>query len=66
MIIAFIKQYGSASRKDIDDLLLNKLSDALSEQQKLNKIKNLLYAMSRKDKTIKNIGSDRKPAWVLT
>jgi len=34
MIISFITEYGSASRKDIDNLLLDKLSDALDEQQK--------------------------------
>jgi ATP-dependent DNA helicase RecG len=66
MIIAFLKKYDSASREDINNLLLDKLSDALNEQQKLNKIKNFLYSMSKKDKTIKNLGSDRKPKWVLT
>ena len=65
MIIAFIKKYGSAARKDIDELLLRHLSDALDEKQKRNKIGNLLYAMSKKDKTIKNNGSNRKPKWVL-
>lgn len=34
LIMAFIKQYGSASRKDIDNLLLDKLSDALEIKQK--------------------------------
>ncbi len=65
LIIAFLEKYDSASRQDINNLLLDKLSDALTEQQKLNKIKNLLYAMSKKDKTIKNLGSDRKPRWEL-
>lgn len=65
MILAFIKRYGSASRKDIDELLLKHLSRALNEGQKRNKISNLLYAMSTKDKTIKNIGSRRVPKWVI-
>lgn len=65
MIIAFISKYGSASRKDIDKLILDKLSDALNETQKLNKMSNLLYAMSKKDKIIKNAGSARKPKWIL-
>lgn len=65
MIIAFLDKYGSANRKDIDKLLMDKLSDALSEKQKRSKISNLLYTMSKKDKTIKNTGSDHKPIWVL-
>lgn len=65
MILAFIKRYGSASRKDIDGLLLRCLSGALNENQKRNKVSNLLYAMSKGDKTIRNEGSNRKPKWVL-
>jgi ATP-dependent DNA helicase RecG len=65
MIIAFIKKYGSASRKEIDDLLIGKLSDALEEKQKRNKIHNLLHEMFKKDGTIRNIGSKRKSKWVL-
>jgi ATP-dependent DNA helicase RecG len=65
MISAFIRKYRSASRKDIDALLLKHLSDALDERQKRNKVTNLLYAMSKRDKTIKNAGTNRKPKWVL-
>lgn len=64
-IISHIKTFGSASRQDIDELLMNKLSDSLDEKQKLNKIHNLLNTMSRKDKTIRNEGSAKKPQWVL-
>jgi len=66
MIIAFIKKYKSASRRDIDDLLIDKLSDALNEKQKKNKIRNLIYEMSKKDKSIENISSAVKPKWILT
>ena len=65
MIIAYIKKYGSAGRKDIDKLLTDKLSDALDKSQKRNKISNLLRAMSKKDKTIKNKGTTRKPIWII-
>jgi ATP-dependent DNA helicase RecG len=65
MIITFIRNYNSASRKDVDELLLKHLSDALDEKQKRNKIGNLLYAMSKRDNIIKNIGSRRKPKWIL-
>ena len=66
MIIAFLERYNFATRQDINNLLLDKLSDALNEQQKLNKIRNLIYSMSKKEKTIKNLGSDRNSKWVLT
>jgi len=66
MVVAYLKKYTSASRQDIDKLLLNKLSDALSDQQKKNKISNLLAQMSKKDKTVKNKGSSRTPKWILT
>ena len=64
MIIAFIQKYGSASRKELDDLLLEKLSAALNEKQKVNKVGNLITSL-RIDGTIKNNGSDKKSSWVL-
>lgn len=66
MILAFVKEYGTASRQGINDLITDKLSDALNEKQKRNKVTNLLSEMSKKDKTIKNTGSDKKPNWILT
>ena len=65
MILDFIGEFGSASRKDIDDLLMDKLSDALTKAQKKNRISNLLAAMARKDGSIRNQGSDKQSAWVL-
>jgi ATP-dependent DNA helicase RecG len=66
MIISLIKKFGAASRNDIDKLLLDKLSDVLDENQKNKKIDNLLQEMAKKDGTIKNIGSRKKPNWTLT
>lgn len=65
MIIEFLSKFGTASRRDIDKLLTDKLSDVLSEEQKRKKISNLLYYMAKRDRTIKNIGSDHKSTWVL-
>lgn len=64
MIIAFVEKYKSASRKDIDDLLMDKLSDVLDDNQKKNKIRNIISAMKREKKII-NRGSRKKPKWVL-
>ena len=65
MIVAYIKKYSSASRNEIDELLLNKLPDILDQKQKKIKIMNLLAEMARKDKAIKNIGATKTPKWVL-
>ena len=47
LIVQYIEKFGAASRKEIDVLLMDKLSDVLSEQQKKNKIKNLLYSLNK-------------------
>ncbi len=66
MVIKFIKKYSMASREDIDSLILDKISDTLSQKQKRTKIRNLLYEMSKKDKTIFNASkSTNKPVWKL-
>lgn len=67
MIIDFIRKYDKASRNDIDNLIIDKISDALTDTQKRNKIRNLLYEMSKKDGTIYNAStSTANPEWELT
>ena len=66
MIIDFITEYGKATKEDLDKLILDKLSQVLDEPQKKNKLRNLIYAMHNKDKTIVNKGSTRKPIWMLS
>ncbi|MBF0293529.1 MAG: putative DNA binding domain-containing protein [Nitrospinae bacterium] len=62
LILAVIRECQPVSREDIDKLLLNKLPEAMTPQQKINKIHNLLASLS--GKTIRNIGSRRIPKWV--
>lgn len=64
MILGLLKKFGSASRQEIDRLLAGKLSDALDEEQKQNKISNLLSNL-RRAKRIRNAGSRKAPVWVL-
>ncbi|GAA5132111.1 ATP-binding protein [Alloalcanivorax gelatiniphagus] len=45
LICEYIGQFGQAKRADIDRLLLDKLPDVLDEQQKANKIRNLLQSL---------------------
>jgi ATP-dependent DNA helicase RecG len=47
MIVAYLTKFGEAKREDIDKLLIDKLSDALDEDQKRNVITNLLQEMRR-------------------
>jgi len=56
MIIEYLQKFGQASPKDIDELLIRKLPEILSPEQKKNMIKNLLQEMAKKDETIRNTG----------
>lgn len=64
MILDYIDKYGSASKANIDQLLLDILPAVLDEKQKLNKVRNLIYALSKKDKIIENQGTTRHPKWI--
>ena len=61
LIVQYIEKFGVASRREIDELLMNKLSDVLSEEQKKNKIKNLLYFLAKRNV----IKLNDKRQWVL-
>lgn len=64
LVIDYLEKFDSASRKEIDQLLWNKLSDALNENQKLRKINNLLTLMHHKG-LIQRTGSRKTPIWQL-
>jgi ATP-dependent DNA helicase RecG len=59
-----IKEHGSMTRKQIDDLLWNKLPDWMNDQQRKNKVTNLLTAC-RKSGRITNEGTYVQSKWVL-
>lgn len=61
-----IRRFGSATRQELEALILDKLSNVLDNKQKANKIKNLLYAMCRFDKSIVKTGGMRKGKWMAT
>ena len=64
LIMDYLTKFGSANRREIDTLLLDKLSDALDDEQKESKIGNLLTSM-RQAGRIENTGSRKAPQWVL-
>lgn len=64
LVTDYLTQFGGASRQEINDLLWDKLSDALDDGQKRNKITNLLAKMRRQG-VIRNSGTSRKPRWTF-
>lgn len=64
MILEYLDKYGEASKQDIIKLLKDILPGVLNDGQNKNKISNIVYAMSKKDKTIHNEGTSRMPKWV--
>jgi ATP-dependent DNA helicase RecG len=63
MILEYLDKYNTASKQDIDKLILDILPDILDMNKKANKVRNLVYAMSKRDKTIINKGTTRNPIW---
>jgi ATP-dependent DNA helicase RecG len=65
MVVAYLRTYREARWPEIEDLLLDRVSDALNEKQKREFIKSLLKEM-RKEGTIVTVGKTRGAKWVLT
>lgn len=61
MIVSYLKSFNGATRSELNSLLKSKLSDILTEEQKIRKIGNLLSGM-RKNNIIK-LGANKK--WIL-
>lgn len=65
LIIEYLKQYGKAKRRDIKELLWDKLPDALSEKQKENKIHNILTALRKRGVIDTDSDNQQKSCWIL-
>ena len=66
LVIEYLRKFKQASRKDIDELLMDKLPDLLNYEQKRNKIRNLLQRLSKKKGVIQNNGTFKNPEWGLS
>ncbi len=65
MIIHFIKKLKRTDRESINKLMFGIFDKSLNEKQKQDKVKNMLYKLS-KEGLIKNIsGSRKKSIWIL-
>jgi len=65
MVIEYLKKFKEVDKKTIENLILDKVSDALSEEQKHLFVKNLLQDL-RKEGLITSTGGTKFAKWVLT
>lgn len=63
-ILDYLKKFGYASRKDINNLIYPKLPDLLNNEEKNARVKYLLSKL-RKEGKITNLGSDKNSEWHL-
>lgn len=61
LIVEYIKKFGKASRKEIETLLFDKLSDVMNDSQKYNKVSNLLSSLRSEEKIKVSSGK----SWIL-
>lgn len=66
MIVDYLEKFGKAQRKDIRELLWDKLPGVLTDAQKERKILTLLTALKRKEKIKTSSDNKQKAYWVLT
>jgi len=64
LLTDYLRKFGRADRAEINKLLLPKLSEALTAQQKYNKVSFLLTKLRRRGDIV-NRGSDKAPNWTL-
>lgn len=65
LVVDYLKKYGQATRRELDELLLPKLSDVLDASQKAHKVRNLIQAM-RRDELIYRDGPKATAEWRLS
>ena len=65
LVLKFIDDFGQITKKELDELLMDKLPDSLNENQKKRRILYLVSEqLNRKEHKIYNSGTNRNPIWV--
>jgi ATP-dependent DNA helicase RecG len=64
LVLKFIGEYSKASKKDLVNLLFDKLPDIMTDVQKVNKVGNIISKMKRNN-VIDNNGTTRYPEYVV-
>ena len=65
LIVALVREHGPVSRKEIDQALIPKLPDRLTDAQKRTRVRNLIQGLRHAD-WIVNRGTRAQPVWTLT
>lgn len=66
LVIKHLNNWGCITKKELDELLMNKLPESLNIEQKKRKIKYLVNeTLAQKENKIENIGNNAKPIWTL-
>ena len=65
LIVEYLKKYEKAKKKEIRELLWDKLPDSLSDKQKENKVTNLLTALRIQEVITTDSKNQQKSFWVL-
>jgi ATP-dependent DNA helicase RecG len=63
LVTDYLTQYGQANRRELDELLLDKLLEVLDASQKTSKVRNLLQAM-RREGLIHRVGPKVTAIWL--
>lgn len=66
LIVKYLQEYKSGTKNNFKVLLMNKLPDNLTDDQKENKIRNLLHSLKRKGIIQCNTKYSRNAIWVLS
>ena len=65
LIVEYLKQYGKAKKKDIRELLWDKLPDTLSESQKEHKVSNMLAVLKKNHIIDTDSPNQQRSHWIL-
>ena len=65
LIVKYLEQYGSAKKRDVRELLWDKLPEVMDDKQKESKVKNLLAQMRRTGIITTDSENQQKSSWIL-
>jgi len=65
LIVKYLEQYGSAKKRDVRELLWDKLPEVMDDNQKESKVKNLLAQMRRMGIITTDSENQQKSSWIL-
>ena len=66
LILKYLERYGKAKKKDIRELLWDKLPEIMEDKQKEDKIRNLLSSLRKKNLITRDSINQQKSSWILT